>query len=103
MLLQVADSVAGKLKTDTLPGVTPEKVTGLKALRDAYFAANAAQLDAQAKSTAERKAIESAVQSISDRRAQIQYAVEAEWPCSDEANAPIRREFQLPADRPFTG
>jgi hypothetical protein len=103
MILHAADSIAGKLTADTLPGITPAKVAGLKALRDAYFAANAAQLEAQSRSTAEREAIEAAVQSITDRRVQIQFAVEAEWPAGNKANAATRREFQLPPDRPFTG
>jgi hypothetical protein len=102
-LVQVADSISEKLKADTLPGITPAKVAGLKTLRDAYVGANAAQADAQSKSSTEREAIEAAVGSITDRRVQIQFAAEAEWPASNKANAPIRREFQLPPDRPLRG
>jgi len=102
-LVQMADSIAEKLKSDTLPGITAAKVEGLKSLRDAYVAANAAQADAQSKATAERDAIEAAVQNIADRRVQIQFAAEAQWPSDAKANAPIRREFQIPTDRPFSG
>jgi chromosome segregation ATPase len=102
-LVQAADSILAKLTSDTLPGITPAKVTGLKTLRDAYVGANAAQADAQSKASTEREAIESAVASIADRRVQIQFAAEAEWPSDDKANAPIRREFVLPPDRPFRG
>jgi hypothetical protein len=58
---------------------------------------------AQSKSSVERDAIQSAVQSVTDRRVQVQYAADAEWPASNKANAPIRREFQLPPDSPFSG
>ena len=102
-LVQAADSVAEKLKTDTLPGINAAKVANLKTLREAYVGANAAQSDAQSKASRERDSIEADVKSITDRRAQIQLAAEAQWPASSTSNAPVRREFQLPPDRPFNG
>ena len=57
----------------------------------------------QPKASKERDIVEAAVQSITDRRVQIQYAAEGLWPSADKVNAPIRREFQLPTDRPFNG
>jgi hypothetical protein len=50
-----------------------------------------------------KNAVLNAVKSITDRRIQIQLAADVQWPASDKANAPTRREFQLPADRPFSG
>ena len=102
-LVQAADSVAEKFKTDTLPGIDAAKIANLKILRDAYIAANAAQSDAQSKASRERGSIEADVKSITDRRVQIQLAADAEWPASNSSSAPVRREFQLPPDRPFKG
>lgn len=102
-LLQTTDSILAKLKTDTLPGITAAKVTGLKSLRDAYAAANAGQGDTQSKASTERNSVEDLVKSITNRRVQIQFAADGIWQASNKANAPIRREFQLPPDRAFSG
>jgi len=57
----------------------------------------------QSDASKERNSIEDAVKSITDRRIHIQFAADVQWPASDKANARIRCEFQLPADRPFSG
>ena len=101
-VLQVADSILAKLATDTLPGVNAVKVAHLKALRDAYSGANAGQGTTQSQASTERNTVEDAVKSITNRRVQIQFAADGIWQSDNKANAPIRREFQLPADRPFT-
>jgi hypothetical protein len=43
------------------------------------------------------------VHSITDRRITIQFAADAEWPCTVDANAGIRGEFFLPLSQPFHG
>jgi len=101
-LIYVADSILTKLATDTLPGVNAAKIANLKTLRDAYASANADQGGTQSKASTERNTIEDAVKSITDRRIQIQFAADGIWQSGNKANAPIRREFQLPADRPFS-
>ncbi|HUJ08712.1 MAG TPA: hypothetical protein VL171_01680 [Verrucomicrobiae bacterium] len=101
VLTQVADSIIAKVETDSLPGVTREKFAALKATREAYVAANNAQADVQSKATAERNGIDEDAKSINNRRVQIQFAVEAEWPADGNGYAPIRREFHLPVDRPL--
>ena len=50
-------------------------------------------------SVRERKALEAAMQSITDRRIQTQNAAEGIWTSEDKTNAPIRREFPT-ADGP---
>jgi hypothetical protein len=102
MQTQAADNMLTALKTDTLPGITPAKQADLKAKRDAYFTANAAQAGVQSQATSERTGIETDVKSIVARRAQIQFAADGIWPAEDKANAPIRREFKLPPYRPLS-
>jgi hypothetical protein len=102
-VLLVADNIAAKLATESLPGMKPAKVTNLKTLRDAYFSAGDGQGDTQSKASKERDAIEAAVQSITDRRIQIQFAADGIWQSDNKSNAPIRHEFQLPPNRPFSG
>lgn len=57
----------------------------------------------QSDASKERLSIEDAVKSITDRRIQIQFAADGIWQSDNKANAPIRGEFQLSADRPFSG
>ncbi len=101
-VLQVADAIIAKLVTDTLPGVNAAKVTALKSMRAAYFGANAGQTGTQSQASTERNTVEDAVKSVTDRRIAIQFAADGIWQSDNKANAPIRREFQLPVDRPFT-
>ena len=49
---------------------------------------------------AERDAI---IHEINDRRMEIQFAADAEWPYTEPANATARRAFHLPRSRPFSG
>jgi hypothetical protein len=45
----------------------------------------------------------SLVEEATERRMWLQFSANAEWPHTAPANTPIRREFQLPANRAFTG
>jgi hypothetical protein len=86
---------------DVLPGVTAGKIAALSSAVSAYTAAWSAQASAQSDKTKGHIALAALVKSIDDRRRIVQFAVDGEWPFDDAANAPIRREFGLPANRPF--
>jgi hypothetical protein len=101
-LEQVSAAFLEKLGTDTLPGMTPEKVGALGDLREAYVSANGDQTDEQSSATQERCGRNELVSSIVDRRIQIQLAADAQWPYRVAANEAARREFYLPLDRPFS-
>ena len=101
LLEQYSLGIISKLGEDTLPGMTPDKQTNLKVLRDAYISTNTGQTESQSDATTARKALEVMVKAITDKRIAAQYAADAEWPYTDKANAGIRREFFLPPDRPF--
>lgn len=100
-LEQISQAIITKLGSDTLPGITSAKVTNLVTLRQDYIEANATQGSAQSSATLTRTQLEAAVQSITNRRVTIQLAAEAEWPHTDAANVAVRKEFALPADKPF--
>jgi hypothetical protein len=53
--------------------------------------------------TTQRKQRDAQVASITDRRMTIQFATDAEWPFSVDANTGIRGEFFLPLSQPFHG
>lgn len=86
---------------DVLPGVTAGKIAALSDAVDAYTTAWSEQASAQSEKTKGHIAVAALVKSIDDRRRIVQFAVDGEWPYHDVANAPIRREFGLSANRPF--
>ena len=84
---------------DVLPGVTPAKITALETALDDYKGLQSDQSGAQGGATTARKLTEAAVADIVTQRREIQFGADADWPHTDPANAGIRVEFQLPADR----
>jgi hypothetical protein len=96
-------AIITKLGADTLPGITPAKVANLPVLLTAYFTAAADPGSQQSDATTRRKQRDAQVQSITDRRITVQFAADAEWPYTVDANAGIRGEFFLPLSQPFHG
>ena len=96
-------AIIKKLGTDTLPGITPAKVTNLQTLLDAYTTLAANPDSQQSDATTERRQRDAQISSITDRRLTIQFAADAEWPYTVDTTAGIRSEFYLPASQPFHG
>lgn len=99
LLMVAADAIGKTLPTDTLPGVKPATITDFqKALAD--FKAG---LDARSGGTGDTgtasQALKAKIKEIAGLRRDIQYAADTLWPAGTPANAPIRAEFKLPADR----
>jgi hypothetical protein len=105
-LVQIAtamlDRLDGAAPKDTLPGIKAPKITQLKTRLTAYGQVDLDQAGAQGDASGARTEFEKQVESIKQRRRQIQFAADAEWPSSDPANAATRRQFSLPPDRPLT-
>jgi len=109
LLEQAAENILLKLKgdpaavppvpADALPGVTAAKITALQTALDDYKQVQGDQTGAQGDATKARKLVEATVADIITRRREIQFAADAEWPCTEPANAGIRAEFKLPSDR----
>jgi hypothetical protein len=87
---------------DPLPGITPEKVAALSALRSKWMDLQTCQANSQALATSLRAERDSLVQGITDQRIEIQFAAEAEWPASEPSSAGKRRAFLLQPSRPFS-
>jgi hypothetical protein len=100
-LVQFSEGILSKAAKDDLPGITPEKIAAAIELRTQYVKIETDQADGQKDAGEARGTRDEQVQSITDRRIEIQLAAEAEWPSSNKANASIRTEFFLPANRPF--
>ncbi len=88
---------------DPLPGIIPAKITALAAARSAYDDAKNPQTHGQTDATDERSERDILIDDLTDRRMDIQFAADAEWPYSDDINAGARREFYLPLSQPYNG
>lgn len=100
-LLQTSQSIIGKLGSDTLPGITPAKLTKLKNLRVAWIIANNDQTANGSAAQTTRAELKTLIKSIEDRKVAVQLAADAEWPHTKAENAATRKEFGLPPRRPF--
>jgi hypothetical protein len=96
-----ADTIFNKLKTDTLPKITAQHSTDLKAASDAYKQTKVAQVDGKGDATVLRTKLADIVVSLAVRRRQLQQAADGEYPFTDPANAGMRRKFDLPPNRPL--
>lgn len=98
-----AQTIFDKTATDKLPKITETKRAALKAALTIYKNTQTDQTGAIGEATGTRIDRNSLVEQATERRMWIQFAADAEWPHTDPANTPIRREFQLPATRAFIG
>ncbi len=101
-LIGVAGSLLETLETDPVPGVTPELVAALGAALADYNQMQTDQAGEQTGAGTARKQLDLQVEELKTQRKKILYAVDALWPSRDPANAPIRREFKVPPDRPLS-
>jgi hypothetical protein len=101
VLETAADNVFNKLKTDTLPKITAQHSTDLKAASDTYKQTKVDQKGQQGDAITLRNQLATMVDSLALRRRQLQNAADGEYPFTDPANAGMRKKFDLPADRPL--
>lgn len=98
---------------DRLPGITLAKINILRDLIDlppaplggssSSSSSSSASPIVPEEAVADRAARDAMIREINDRRMEIQFAADAEWPYTDPLNATARRAFHLPASRPFSG
>jgi hypothetical protein len=98
-----AQTIHDKTATDKLPKITETKRAALNAALQTYKDTQTSQAGAIGEASGTRIDRDSLVEQATERRLWLQFAADAEWPHTDPANAPIRREFQLPANRTFIG
>jgi hypothetical protein len=96
-------TIYDKTATDKLPKVTETKRAALKAALETYKSTQTGQTGAIGEASGTRIDRNALIEQATERRMWLQFAADAEWPHTNPANTPIRREFQLPATRAFTG
>ncbi len=96
-----AGNIVAKLKTDTLPKITPQHGTDLQAALDAYKQTKVDQTGKKGDATTLRKQLAKMVETLAVRRRQLQHAADGEYPHTDPASAGTRSKLDLPPDRPL--
>ena len=96
-----ADNIFNKLKTDTLPKITAQHATDLKAASDAYKKTKVTQVGGKGDAADLRTKLSDMVVSLALRRRQLQHAADGEFPFTDPANAGMRKKFDLPPTQPL--
>ena len=121
-LHQIAFSIAARLTPatgadlatadDQLPGITLAKINALRGFIDLPAALVSASAPSASSSTGaivpeeavtDRAQRDAMIREINDRRMEIQFAADAEWPYTTPTNATARTAFHLPRSRPYAG
>lgn len=103
ILAQYAPGILSHLAEESLPGLNEAfRAEATQALTD-WTDAESAQAGAQQTATQRRAEAQAQVKTITDRRIQIQYAIEGLYPHTEKDSAAARAAFALPKTRPFRG
>jgi hypothetical protein len=100
-LIQIAHNIADTLEKDTLPGIPTTRPAELRVAFTAWTNADSTQGAAGTTAKDKRKEATTLLETITDRRIQIQFAADGAWPARIKSNANIRTDFQLPKTRPL--
>lgn len=85
---------------DTLKGVLAEDLAELDAARTAYADADADQTGTGQEASALRAEVERLFGAVRELRIDLQLAADQAWPYTKPENAPARRAFNIPENRP---
>jgi hypothetical protein len=103
VLDQCSQGIIAQAGEERPPGIDTAFIERAETERAAYLNAQSTRASARSRARAERSARDAQVESIQQRRMQLQFAAEAAWPAGVPAHAAVRTEFCLPAERPYTG
>lgn len=84
---------------DTLPAIDPATVATLAALRAKYLGIDLQQAQAGGDAHGARGTLKAQLAALLPLRRNLQRAIDAEFPFTDPANAGVREQFRLQADR----
>ena len=103
VLAQYAPGILSHLSTESLPGLGAAFVAQAAQALSAWTDAQSGQAAAQQTATQKRAEAQVQAKTITDRRIQVQYAIEGLYPHTLSENAAARAAFLLPKTRPFRG
>ncbi|MGI9087848.1 MAG: hypothetical protein ACR2HH_08945 [Chthoniobacterales bacterium] len=100
MLLKLTPQAPATTPEDTLSGVTPAMLTTLANTRVDYIHADAAQGETGSEKNQAHQDVLTAYTDAHQERIDLQLAADQAWSHHDGANSAVRRDFQIPPDRP---
>jgi hypothetical protein len=83
-------------------GINTDFIERVKADRQAYVNASTTQGSEEARGQQGRAERDALLTSIKARRKKIQYAAEVQWPAGKPESVQARKDFKLPANRPYS-
>ena len=83
------------------PDLTPAKIAAARAALAAWKQTDGDEGKAEETQSTLIGQLQAKVDAINTARHDIQLAADTCWPASDKANAPIRRSFKIPVDKPI--
>ena len=89
------------LSTDTLPGITPEKVTAFASALTAWKTHDSPQSATISDKQQAHQVLNALLEDLPKTRRTIQRAANAQWPYHKVATRPIRAEFGFTKTRPL--
>ena len=81
-------------------GLTTDKIAAARAALDAWNSADDDQRKAAEDQGKRLEDLRAKVDKVNTARREIQLAADTCWPHTDSANAPVRRAFEIPANKP---
>ena len=103
ILEQFGQDVIDNAAVDDLPGITPEKIAAARLALKAYIDSNVEQGKTTKNAATGTVTLEQRVKAITAYVVKVQLAADAEWPHTNPANIPIRRQFKLPVRMKLKG
>lgn len=100
-LEQDAKNLIDTGEADALRVLTPEKITAARAALSAWKDADKDQRKAAEEQGDLLNDLRAKVDEVNTTRREIQLAADTCWPHTDSANAPTRRAFKIPANKPI--
>jgi len=102
LLERHSQAIIDNANTERPAGLDTEFIDNVKAERTAYLATAVAQDSEHSRSQQDRAERDALVKDIITRRKKIQYAADTLWPPRKPESVQARKDFKLPATRPYS-
>ena len=101
ILEQDATNIINLGEADALRGLTPAKIAAARAALAAWKQTDVDEGKAEETQSTLLGQLQAKVDAINTARHDIQLAADTCWPASDTTNAPVRRAFKIPTNKPI--
>ena len=102
LLERHSQAIIDNADTERPAGLDTAFIENVKSERTAYLATTATQGSEQARGEQDRAERDALVKNIIERRKKIQYAADTLWPPRKPQSVQARKDFKLPASRPYS-